>query len=61
MEHIQEAIIINNEYRCPVCNRLHGKLNGNETVENLQIFCRGRTKKDGQHYFLLNVKRKENA
>jgi len=50
----KEAIIINNEIRCPICNRKHGEIHGDEVVKNLRVFCKGRT--EGKHQFILNLK-----
>lgn len=49
----KEAVIVNNEIRCPICNRMHGKLQGNEVIKGFRIFCRGRYAND-RHFFILN-------
>lgn len=56
---IPKAIIRNDEVRCPVCNRKHLQLKGNERIENLEIYCRGR-RADEKHSFLVNFKREVN-
>ena len=47
----KEALIVNGEIRCPICNKKHGELYGNEVVKNLRCYCRGGKEK---HYFILN-------
>lgn len=49
----KQAIIINNEIRCPECNRKHGELAGDEMVKNLRMFCKGRN--GNKHIFILNI------
>lgn len=55
MIELPEAIVKDGEIRCPICNRKHGELYGDELVENLSIFCKGR--KGDKHKFVLNIRR----
>lgn len=53
--NIPNALIHNGEIRCPICNRKHFQLKGNERIENLEVYCRGR-KSNEKHNFLINYK-----
>lgn len=57
MKHLPKAVINGNEIRCPVCNRLHFRLTGNEVIKNLVVFCRGRNATEGKHEFLINYQK----
>lgn len=49
-----EAILINGEIRCPICNKKHGEITGNEIVKNYRTYCRGGVG-TGKHYFIINL------
>lgn len=59
MEILKEAVIVDKTVRCPICGKLNGVITGEETVRNYKIRCRG-SRKGFEHYFTLNVERKEN-
>lgn len=57
--NIPNAVINDKEIRCPICNRKHFQLKGNERIENLEIYCRGR-RADEKHSFILNYRNEVN-
>ena len=51
-----EAIIKNNEIRCPICNKKIGNITGNEKIINFRMQC-PRKIKGIAHEFTINIER----
>lgn len=54
MEEIKKAVISKDgEIRCPYCNKLNGRLTGNEVIRNFKMRCRGSSGRI-EHFFALD-------
>lgn len=54
MEKIQQALIVGNDIRCPLCGRKWGAISGKETIINYKARC-PRTIHGKCHWFIVNV------
>lgn len=61
IEKLKEAVITaDKKIQCPICGKCNGMVTGEETIRNFKVRCRG-SRRDWEHFFVLNVEREEKA